>query len=163
MLHKLIWVLALALAAQLSFVAPASAGVNINTASKDELIALPGIGPAKAQAIVDYRNANGRFKSLEDLKKVNGIGDATFDKLKPDVSLTGKTTPVAAPMPGSASSSSFVAVLMLTAASARLDSMSMTMASRNRFMKWSPLFSKGAASGPHTDAARHQRATNATG
>jgi competence protein ComEA len=74
----------------------ALAAVNINTATKEELDALPGIGPVKAQAIIDYRNANGRFKSLEDLKKVNGIGDATFEKLKPDISLTGKTTPVAA-------------------------------------------------------------------
>ncbi len=75
----------------------AIAAVNINTATKEELDALPGIGPVKAQAIIDYRNANGRFKSLEDLKKVNGIGDATFEKLKPDISLTGATKPVAAP------------------------------------------------------------------
>ncbi len=75
----------------------ALAAVNINTATKEELDALPGVGPVKAQAIIDYRNANGRFKSLEDLKKVNGIGDATFEKLKPDITLTGKTTPVATP------------------------------------------------------------------
>ena len=75
----------------------ALAAVNINTATKEELDALPGVGPVKAQAIIDYRKANGRFKSLEDLKKVNGIGDATFEKLKPDITLTGKTTPVATP------------------------------------------------------------------
>ena len=75
----------------------AIAAVNINTATKEELDALPGIGPVKAQAIVDYRKANGPFKSLDDLKKVKGIGDVTYDKLKPDISLTGATTPVAAP------------------------------------------------------------------
>ena len=63
----------------------AIAAVNINTATKDELDVLPGIGPVKAQAIVDYRKANGPFKSVDDLKKVNGIGDATFDKLKGDI------------------------------------------------------------------------------
>ena len=95
MLHKLICVLALALAAQLSFVAPASAGVNINTASKDELIALPGIGPAKAQAIVDYRKANGPFKSVDDLKNVKGIGAKRLEKLRNDVSVGGPPARVA--------------------------------------------------------------------
>ena len=75
--------------ALLVFSSFAIAAVNINTASKDELDVLPGIGPVKAQAIVDYRKANGPFKSVEDLKKVNGIGDATFDKLKGDITVTG--------------------------------------------------------------------------
>src|SRR5438477_2985005 len=70
----------------------AIAAVNINTATKEQLDALPGIGPVKAQAIVDYRAKNGNFKSVEDLKKVPGIGDATFDKIKADVSVTGTTT-----------------------------------------------------------------------
>ena len=75
--------------ALLVFSSFAIAAVNINTASKDELDVLPGIGPVKAQAIVDYRKANGPFKSVDDLKKVNGIGDATFDKLKGDITVTG--------------------------------------------------------------------------
>ncbi len=71
----------------------AIAAVNINTATKEELEALPGIGPVKAQAIIDYRKANGPFKSIDDLKKVNGIGDATLDKIKQSgVTLTGATT-----------------------------------------------------------------------
>src|SRR5262250_3021990 len=80
------------LLAMLLFSAFALAAVNINTATKEQLDALPGIGPVKAQAIIDYRTKNGPFKSLEDIKKVNGIGDATFDKLKGDISLTGATS-----------------------------------------------------------------------
>ena len=56
--------------------------MNINTASSAELEALPGIGPAKAKAIVEYRQKNGAFKSVEELKNVKGIGDAVLNKLK---------------------------------------------------------------------------------
>lgn len=57
--------------------------VNINTASESELTTIPGIGPVTAQNIINYRTESGPFIVLEDLKKVNRIGDKTFEKLKP--------------------------------------------------------------------------------
>ena len=57
--------------------------VNINTASKKELDALPGIGETLAQRIIDYRSANGPFSTVDDLTKVKGIGAKTLEKLKP--------------------------------------------------------------------------------
>jgi competence protein ComEA len=61
--------------------------VNINTATAKELNTLPGIGPVKAQSIIDYRTTNGPFRSIEDLKNVSGIGDATFEKLKEKITV----------------------------------------------------------------------------
>ncbi len=61
--------------------------ININTASVSELDGLTGIGPTYAQRIVEYREANGGFKSIEELKNVKGIGDKTFDKLKDSVTI----------------------------------------------------------------------------
>ena len=57
--------------------------VNINTASKKELDALPGIGETLAQRIIDYRSANGPFSTVDELTKVKGIGAKTLEKLKP--------------------------------------------------------------------------------
>src|SRR5205823_425378 len=80
----------------LLFSAFALAAVNINTATKEELDALPEIGPVKAQAIVDYRTKNGPFKTPEDVMKVNGIKEGTYGKIKGLISVTGATTPVMA-------------------------------------------------------------------
>jgi competence protein ComEA len=60
----------------------AFAAVNINTASQAELESLQGIGPAKAKAIIEYRETVGSFLSVEDLGKVNGIGSATIEQLR---------------------------------------------------------------------------------
>lgn len=56
--------------------------VNINTATMEELMSLPGIGESKAKAIINYRTTNGPFKSIEEIMNVNGIKDAMFDKIK---------------------------------------------------------------------------------
>ena len=56
--------------------------VNINTASKDELMGLPGIGGSKEDAIIAYRDSNGGFSAPEDIKNVKGIGDSTYESLK---------------------------------------------------------------------------------
>ena len=66
------------------------APVNINTASATELATLQGIGPAKAQAIVEHRDKNGQFKTVDDLKLVRGIGDKMLEQLRPQVTVDGK-------------------------------------------------------------------------
>jgi len=56
--------------------------VNLNTATEAELQTISGIGQKRASDIIAYRESNGRFKSVDDLKKVSGIGDKTLEKLK---------------------------------------------------------------------------------
>jgi len=87
-------VLSLILAA-LASINLAFAAVNINTATPEELDAVKGIGPGKAQAIVDYRTKNGPFKSVDDLKAVKGFGAKTLDKLRSELTVGGGEAPVA--------------------------------------------------------------------
>jgi comEA protein len=66
--------------------------VNINTATAAEIAFLPGIGEKTAAAVVAHREQNGPFKKTTDLMQVKGIGDRTFERLNPYLTLEGKTT-----------------------------------------------------------------------
>lgn len=59
--------------------------ININTANKEELQSISGVGPALAEKIVAYRNSNGKFKKIEDLKNVNGIGENKYKNIKDSI------------------------------------------------------------------------------
>lgn len=72
-----------------SYSAGTFAAVNLNTATVEQLEALNGIGPAKAQTIIDYRKKNGNFKTVDELNNVPGIGDKTLAKLKPEITVSG--------------------------------------------------------------------------
>jgi competence protein ComEA len=61
--------------------------VNLNTATLEQLQTLPGVGPVLAQRIIDYREQNGQFRSVADLRKVTGIGDARYNELKARVTV----------------------------------------------------------------------------
>jgi competence protein ComEA len=65
--------------------------VNINTASAEELQALPGIGAARADEIVTLRKTRGPFKTVDELLEVRGIGPAMLERMRPQVTLSGKT------------------------------------------------------------------------
>ncbi|MDP3636085.1 MAG: helix-hairpin-helix domain-containing protein [Azonexus sp.] len=77
----------------LSSISLAFAAININTATVDELETVKGLGPSKAQAIIDHRSKNGPFKSLDDLKNVKGFGDKSVAKLKSELSVAGGAKP----------------------------------------------------------------------
>ncbi|MCY8491952.1 helix-hairpin-helix domain-containing protein [Bacillus inaquosorum] len=61
--------------------------VNINTATLDELQGISGVGPSKAEAIIAYREENGRFQTIEDITKVSGIGEKSFEKIKSSITV----------------------------------------------------------------------------
>ena len=77
----------------LAMMGAALAQININTATKEQLDGLKGIGPTKAQAIVDYRTKNGPFKTVDDLEKVNGIGPGTMKDIRGNITVAGGAAP----------------------------------------------------------------------
>jgi competence protein ComEA len=68
------------------------AAVNVNTATQEQLESLNGIGPAKAKAIIEYRQKNGSFKTVDELEKVPGIGKGILGKIRNDVTLSGESS-----------------------------------------------------------------------
>lgn len=66
--------------------------LNLNTATVDQLMMLPGIGPSKAERVVDWRGKHGPFKRVTDLRKVKGFGYKTLKKLEPNLDVKGETT-----------------------------------------------------------------------
>lgn len=64
-----------------------SNGININTATKEEIMVLPSIGDALSDRIIEYRESNDGFKNIEEIKNVYGIGDKTFEKIKDFITL----------------------------------------------------------------------------
>ena len=72
--------------------ATATAPVNLNTATADQLTTIPGIGPKMAERIIEYRQKNGGFKKVEDLMNVSGVGEKSFLKMKPLITVTAPKT-----------------------------------------------------------------------
>ncbi len=66
--------------------------ININTATAEELQLLPGVGEARAKAVIQLRKQRGGFKSVDDLTLVKGIGDVALERMRPFVRTEGKTT-----------------------------------------------------------------------
>lgn len=94
-MKKLLLVLVCAFAFSIS----AWAAVDLNTATQSQLETLEGVGPKKAQAIIEFRKKNGAFKSVNDLDKVPGFGAKTVDKLKKDITVGNvKATAAGAPV-----------------------------------------------------------------
>lgn len=85
---KLLNTLILALALLLPLAAPAASPVNINTADKETLItAISGVGETKAEAIIQYREKHGPFKSVDEITEVKGIGQGILDKNRENLSV----------------------------------------------------------------------------
>jgi len=92
-LRALALALALAAVGTVPALADAPTGVvNVNTASVEQLTRLPGVGESRARAIVALREQRGAFRNVEDLRAVRGIGDANLAKLRPFLTLKGRTT-----------------------------------------------------------------------
>jgi competence protein ComEA len=72
--------------------ATATAPVNLNTATVEQLATIPGVGPRMAERIIDYRQKNGGFKKVEDLMNVSGVGEKSFLKMKPLITVTPPKT-----------------------------------------------------------------------
>jgi competence protein ComEA len=94
---KLITLVLFAIAASIPVLAadaPASSRevVNINTATQEQLMLLPRVGSTVAERIIEFREANGPFKKTTDILQVRGIGDASFELLRPYLVTDGKTT-----------------------------------------------------------------------
>ncbi len=66
--------------------------VNVNTATPAQLELLPGVGPARARAIIEHRKKSGAFKRVEDLIEVSGIGESALARIRPHCAVKGKTT-----------------------------------------------------------------------
>jgi competence protein ComEA len=74
-----------------AFAGVARAAVNINTATKEELTSIKGVGERRAQDIIDYRTKNGPFKTVDDLEKVPGIGPGFMKRIRSQITTTGRT------------------------------------------------------------------------
>lgn len=101
-----------------SLIGVAWAGVNVNTADLEQLKTLPGIGDAKAAAIIAYRSEHGPFATVDDLASVSGIGPATVEKLRPMVELGDGTVSRSAPAPKAEASAPAGPVVNINKASA---------------------------------------------
>jgi len=86
-------VFVLSLAAAFAQSAAPKGKVNINTASAAELETLPRIGPKVAQRIVDFRTKNGNFKKIEEIMKVQGIGEKIYEQIKDLITVGAETAP----------------------------------------------------------------------
>lgn len=91
-LSLLFVVMAVAVMAGIADGAQPAGVVNINTASPEQLQMLPRVGPSLAGRIVDYREANGPFQSVDEILAVKGIGESSFEKLEPYIVTSGATT-----------------------------------------------------------------------
>ena len=88
--------LLLVLLAFFAFSGMAMAAVNLNTATQAELESVKGIGPKKAEAIIEYRKKNGSFKTVDDLKNVKGFGDKSVANMRSELAVDGAAAPAKA-------------------------------------------------------------------